>query len=334
VSDERVRLFVALALPPEIRAALAGWRDHAVGALPGLRSVAPEALHVTLCFLGSRSASEVEAIAAACGSVGSLEPARLTIGDPAWLPARRPRVLSVSLNDLGERLARVQAQLSRELSAGGWYAPEARPFFAHVTVARARHAARVRPVELPSPPALEFVGSEVTLFRSRLSSRGARYEPLARAMLGSGGTVDPGGVGGPGGVAGPSDPLSVIRRFHEAQRRAYADGELDPLRELLDEDVVWHVPGRSAIAGEHRGVDAVLDYLRKRRAMTGATFRVSVHGLELIGDRVVQLAGGVAERDGRELSWDTVGVFRVLDGRIAECWLVPFDLYAFDEIWA
>jgi ketosteroid isomerase-like protein len=153
-------------------------------------------------------------------------------------------------------------------------------------------------------------------------------------MLGSGGTVDPGGVGGPGGVAGPSDPLSVIRRFHEAQRRAYADGELDPLRELLDEDVVWHVPGRSAIAGEHRGVDAVLDYLRKRRAMTGATFRVSVHGLELIGDRVVQLAGGVAERDGRELSWDTVGVFRVLDGRIAECWLVPFDLYAFDEIWA
>jgi hypothetical protein len=28
-----------------------------------------------------------------------------------------------------------------------------------------------------------------------------------------------------------------------------------------------------------------------------------------------------------------VGVFRVEGDRIAECWLVPFDLYGFDEIW-
>jgi hypothetical protein len=38
-------------------------------------------------------------------------------------------------------------------------------------------------------------------------------------------------------------------------------------------------------------------------------------------------------RDGNELSWETVGVFRVEDDRVAECWLVPFDQYAFDEIW-
>jgi ketosteroid isomerase-like protein len=39
-------------------------------------------------------------------------------------------------------------------------------------------------------------------------------------------------------------------------------------------------------------------------------------------------------RDGRELSWETVGVFRVADGRITECWLVPFDQSVFDEIWS
>jgi predicted SnoaL-like aldol condensation-catalyzing enzyme len=59
-----------------------------------------------------------------------------------------------------------------------------------------------------------------------------------------------------------------------------------------------------------------------------------VQGMSLIGDRVVQLAGGRAVRGGRELEWETVGVFRVADGCIAECWLVPFDLNAFDQIWS
>jgi hypothetical protein len=29
-----------------------------------------------------------------------------------------------------------------------------------------------------------------------------------------------------------------------------------------------------------------------------------------------------------------VGIFRVHEDRIVECWLVPFDQYAFDEIWS
>ncbi len=68
--------------------------------------------------------------------------------------------------------------------------------------------------------------------------------------------------------------------------------------------------------------------------MTDSTFRVTVHGVAMIADRVVQLAGGRAIRDGRELVWETVGVFHVADGCVAECWLVPFDQAAFDEIWS
>lgn len=124
-----------------------------------------------------------------------------------------------------------------------------------------------------------------------------------------------------------------MRRFHAEQARAYARGDMDGVRDLLSEEVVWHVPGRSAIAGEHRGRAAVLDYLAKRRDMTNASFRVTVHGVAMIDDRVVQLAGGRAERGGRELSWETVGVFSVRGGQIAECWLIPFDQAAFDDIW-
>ena len=75
----------------------------------------------------------------------------------------------------------VQSALSEALAAGGWYAPEKRPFLPHVTVARVGRGARVRRgLELPALPAdLAFRASTVTLFRSRLSPAGARYEGLA-----------------------------------------------------------------------------------------------------------------------------------------------------------
>ena len=55
----------------------------------------------------------------------------------------------------------------------------------------------------------------------------------------------------------------------------------------------------------------------RRRIMDG-TFRVVVHGAALIAGRVVQLAGGTAIRDGRSVAWETVGVFRVVDGRTVQ----------------
>jgi ketosteroid isomerase-like protein len=81
-------------------------------------------------------------------------------------------------------------------------------------------------------------------------------------------------------------------------------------------------------------VEAVRSYMDARQRLTDGTFRVTVHGASLIAGRVVQLAGGRAVRDGREVAWETVGVFRVVEGRIAECWLIPFDQAAFDRIWS
>ena len=51
------------------------------------------------------------------------------------------------------------------------------------------------------------------------------------------------------------------------------------------------------------------------------------------GDTVVQLADGRAVLFGREVSWRTAGVYRVADGMIAEAWLVPLDLAAFERAW-
>ncbi len=317
----RARLFVALDLPAPARETLARWRGKAAGDDPALRATAPDALHVTLCFLGWRSTEEIEAIAAACAAaLADATSCQLSLGEGLWLPQRRPRVLAMALKDRTAALVAIQTALSEALSAGGWYAPEDRPFLPHVTVARVRGRGHVRPSPLPETPQLSFSAQTVTLYRSRPGAGGARYEALRTIALGQG-----------GGAA--DDPVEIVRAFHVAQRDAYAGGALEPLRGWLTEDVVWHVPGRSQIAGEHRGVEAVLAYFDTRRRLTDETFRVNVRGLAVIGERVVQLAGGAAMRDRRHVSWETVGVFRVKNGRIAECWLLPFDQYSFDEIW-
>jgi RNA 2',3'-cyclic 3'-phosphodiesterase len=183
-TPERVRLFVALELPSRVRSSLASWRSSALGDRDDLRLVAPASLHVTLAFLGSRAASELPAIAAAVSaSVAGLPAPRLHVAGVRPVPPRRPRLFAFDLADPDGAAAAVQAAASGALSSAGFYKPEKRPFWPHVTFARVRRGVnRVEPVAL-EPPSLSFTARHVTLYRSHLSPRGARYEALARAEL-------------------------------------------------------------------------------------------------------------------------------------------------------
>ncbi len=65
MSGPRARLFLALDLSEDARSRLAGWRDVALGSRTDVRPVAPEALHVTLVFLGLPAVSAAVGIAVA-----------------------------------------------------------------------------------------------------------------------------------------------------------------------------------------------------------------------------------------------------------------------------
>ena len=116
----------------------------------------------------------------------------------------------------------------------------------------------------------------------------------------------------------------------------YAGGSTAPVAELLAEDIAWHVPGQSPIAGDHRGVPQIIDYFQKRRRLMNSTMRM--HPGEVIseGDAVVQFVGGSAVANGEHVSWRTIGIYRVdvAHGWIREAWLVPLDREAFDRIWS
>jgi uncharacterized protein len=126
----------------------------------------------------------------------------------------------------------------------------------------------------------------------------------------------------------------LLSEFRRRQRAMYAGGDLEPVAELLAEDVVWRVPGRSPIAGEHRGRASVLRYFEQRRALARGTLRIEVRKSIADDDAVVELADGRARLGGAGAHWRTVGVYRIQGGRIAEAWLIPFDLEAFDRVWS
>ena len=116
--------------------------------------------------------------------------------------------------------------------------------------------------------------------------------------------------------------------------QAFVDRDMATIADLLREDIVWRVPGRSILAGEHGGRDAVLAFLGRAVALTGGTYSTELRWAVGDDERVVAAYRATGERDGRILDLEQLLVCRVEDGRWVEVDALPTDLYAFDEFWA
>jgi uncharacterized protein len=122
----------------------------------------------------------------------------------------------------------------------------------------------------------------------------------------------------------------LLRREYEA-RAARDDASL---AEAFTDDIVWHVPGRSAISGNYSGKERVMEYVERRRELAAGTFEITVQDVLANDEHGLVVARGTAVRRGKRWEWRAHGLYRFRDGRIAECWVLPEDQYAFDEIWS
>ena len=183
-----LRLFVAVSVPLHLLEAVAAATEQLHQTLPGGRWSPPENQHVTLKFLGSTPAENLEEIAAAIGLVAaSFDAASLRLAGLGTFPSRRrARVLWVGLDDEAGLLASLAAALDDALTLLG-FEPENREFTPHLTLARWRTPVPLREAlpELPADTLEEFAVTAVELFRSHLSPRGARYEMLMSWPLAS-----------------------------------------------------------------------------------------------------------------------------------------------------
>ncbi len=182
---DRLRVFVALPIPEPQRHALARYLVAGAAAAPGYRWVEPEALHLTLRFLGSVDTALLERVRAELGRVRQ-GPFRLGLGSQGTFPGRgQPRVIWLGLAEGAEPCAQLAAAVDAACCSAG-VPPETRPFRAHVTVARARDRCPP-PLRLADPPRLDpWMADEFVLFESQLRPGSApRYVSLARYPLDS-----------------------------------------------------------------------------------------------------------------------------------------------------
>ena len=181
MGNERLRLFCALQLSDETIACVTSWQQEH---LYGGRIVPSENLHLTLAFLGSRPAEDVEAIAqtlrecAARARVPQLEVVR-------YRETRSVGMLVLRELD-GEHAAAFADDLQHRLEELGVYRREPRAWLPHLTVLRFRERAGLRP-PLPNTCSIHVVRS--ALYRSSpgpasSGNRGVRYHALDTAALG------------------------------------------------------------------------------------------------------------------------------------------------------
>jgi hypothetical protein len=129
--------------------------------------------------------------------------------------------------------------------------------------------------------------------------------------------------------------VRLLDQLHAAQQEFHRGGSGGELRRRLDVRVMWHVPGVNAIAGAYSGIDEVMEYFARRRALTGCTFRT--HRRDVLtgdGDLIAARTDGIARIADEEHRWSTVGLYRFRGDKLAECWLLPLDPPAFDRIWS
>jgi ketosteroid isomerase-like protein len=125
--------------------------------------------------------------------------------------------------------------------------------------------------------------------------------------------------------------VAIVRRGY----RALNSADPAPLAELFDDNASWHTPGRSPVAGDAFGRNAVFARFGQYARETGGTFRADLKRVLTDEDgKVIGIHHNVGERDGKELDVYCCIVFEVANGRIVDGREHFYDLHAWDEFWS
>ncbi len=129
----------------------------------------------------------------------------------------------------------------------------------------------------------------------------------------------------------PMAALDVMRRYLDAVQR----GDWEAGFAYYAHDIVIHVPGRSALAGEHRGRDAAVGYIQAALARShGADVEVELIDMLASEERVALIVRERFHREGGAVEIRRANVYRLRGDEIVEIWIFEYDQYAVDELFA
>ena len=192
-----MRLFVALDLDESIRRSIATYLEGVQGFAPEVRWAKPEALHVTLKFIGEQPEGAVARIHDALAAI-RIPPIPLSLHGYGFFPTvKAARVFWIGI-EASAALPHLATLVDTALATLG-IPREEHTYTPHLTLARGGSAApRLRREErssarfqhlqeklsaLPLPDFGTMTAHEFYLFQSKLSPAGSQYSKLASFQL-------------------------------------------------------------------------------------------------------------------------------------------------------
>jgi len=178
-----MRLFVALDIPADVRAAIAAVVEKLRPTCKAARWVRLEGAHVTLKFIGEVPVQSIEAIKTALTTVSFPGAIQIFFRGIGFFPSERhPRVLWAGVVAGPELRALAEAVVNSLAPLG--HAHEKRAFSPHVTLARFKSPEKLEGLQAAIAAAgpLEFgsvVAGKFHLYQSVLKPGGAEYTLLA-----------------------------------------------------------------------------------------------------------------------------------------------------------
>ena len=183
-SGERWRLFVATPVPHERLAELGRATEHLRERWPDACFIPAANQHVTLRFLGTTPPGLIAPLGEVLeATAATARPEEISLsGFGAFPKVACARVLWAGIDDPAGLLSGLARAMGVALEGLG-FEPEERDYTPHLTLARFRDPVRLTdlPSNVPAPE--PFTVTEIILYRSHTSSKGARYEPLAHYPL-------------------------------------------------------------------------------------------------------------------------------------------------------
>ncbi len=184
-----MRLFVAVNLSLEVRAAIRSALDDFPVQNPPWRWVSSDNWHLTLKFLGDVEPARVGALSGALSDVAGRHHAfDLMVGGFGGFPnLRQPRVLFYNVERGAAELERLAGDVDAAVEKAIGLERERRRFHAHATVARVKDPLPASiAAQLASVPALTAAVARVSSFallESRLARTGATYSVVKEFAL-------------------------------------------------------------------------------------------------------------------------------------------------------
>ncbi|MCC7076834.1 MAG: nuclear transport factor 2 family protein [Acidimicrobiia bacterium] len=123
------------------------------------------------------------------------------------------------------------------------------------------------------------------------------------------------------------DPLEIMAEYAAAWER----GDPEAAFEFYADDVLMLLPGRGALAGEHRGREAVVKTINALLQRTSElTAEIEVLDRLVSEDRIAMVLRETVVREDQRLELRRVNVYRVVDGRIVEIDIYEANQYEVD----